>query len=257
MNADLAQNTAADIKQEKKFASEYREEKEELDPENITSVTLEHHTLDITYFTRRGSKTIRSRNAMAPASYNDIPDGFYSFHDDGRKYAYNSEEKRLITVNDDQNRTVAEGDDLYKFEMVGYPTRAVVRGAIDTDVEATVYYRSPRSDEMQSVTINVGWMEGQAAQISGKEVGTGRRIEATTRWERDIVSKHGTKERSLGKVTRVEFPRGHRFSINIEGLSESKAGERGEKRIAKRVKKAFRSSDISIDVTHEGEIEWE
>lgn len=256
MSAEMTQNTPADIKREKKFASKYREEKEERDPENITSVTLEHHTVDITYFTRHGTKTVRCRGAMGKASYNDIPEGFYSFYHEGKQYAYNPEEKRLITVNKEQNRTVAEGDEIYKFEMVHFPTRAPVKGAIDNDVEATVYYRSPRSDKMQSVTINVRFMEGQGVNISGKEIGTGRRIEATTQWERDIVSKHGTKERTLGKVTRVEFPRGHRFTVEIEGIGENKAGERGEEAIARKVKKAFRYSD-SIDVTHEGPIEWE
>ena len=69
------------------------------------------------------------------------------------------------------------------------------------------------------------------------------------------MSKHGTKELTLGKVTRVEFPRGHRFTVDIEGIGDKKAGERGEEAIARKVKKAFRYSD-SINVTHEGLIEW-
>lgn len=256
MSANTAHNVAADIKREKDFASEYREETEELDPENISSVTLEHHTVDIHYHTRKGTKTVRCRGASGPASYNDIPDGFYSFWVEGKKYAYNPEEKRLITVGSEQDTTVAEGDDIYKIELVSFPNRAVVEGGIDDEVEATIYYRSPRSEEMQSVTVKVSYLEGQAAEITGKEVGTGRRIRARTRWERDIVSKHGTSERTLGKVTRVEFPKGHRFTVEIEGIDESKAGEQGEDRIAKRVKKAFRHSD-SIEVTYEGGLEWE
>jgi len=187
---------------------------------------------------------------------NDIPGGFYSFHHDGTKYAYNPTEKRLITIGDEQHTTVAEGNDFYKFEKVDFPTRAVIKGAIEKDVQATIYYRSPRSDKMQLVTVNVQFMEGQAAQITGKEVGSGRRIEALTRWERDIVSKHGTNERTLGKVTRVEFPRGHQFTVEVEGIGESKAGETGEERIRKHVSKAFRHSD-SVNVTHDGTLVWD
>lgn len=256
MSAETAHDLAADINREKKFASEYREQKDEVDADHITEVTIQHHTLDITYFTKRGSKTVRCRGAMGPASYNDLPEGFYSFWHDGKQYAYSPDEVRLITVNNEQNQTVAEGDDIYKFEMIGYPTRAVVKGSIDTDVQATIYYRSPRSDDMQSVTVKVNYMESRAAEITGKEVGTGRRIEALTRWERDIVSKHGTNERTLGKVTRVEFPRGQKFTIEVEGLGENKGGNRGEELIEKRVKKAFRNSD-SVNVTHEGQLEWE
>lgn len=256
MSANTARNVAADIKREKDFASEYREETEELDPENITSVTLEHHTVDIHYHTRKGTKTVRCRSATGPTSYNDIQEGSYSFYFEGRNYTYNPEDKRLISVGSEQDTIVAEGDEIYKTELVNFPTRAVVEGAIDSEAEATIYYRSPHSDEMQSVTVEVSYMEGQAAEINGKEVGTGRRIRARTRWERDIVSKHGTSERTLGKVTRVEFPKGHRFTVEVEGIDEGKAGERGEDRIAKYVKKAFRHSD-SVEVTHEGELEWE
>lgn len=245
-----------DIKREKKFASEYREKKEEVEAEQINSVALQHQVVDITYHTRRGTRTVRCQGAMEQASYNDIPEGFYSFHYDDKKYAYSPEEKRLLTLNDNQNRTVAEGDGFYKFDIVNFPTRAVVEGAADTDVEAKIYYRSPQSDEMQSVLINVSYMEGEAAQITGKEVGSGRRIEATTRWEREIVSKHGTSERTLGKVTRVEFPRGHTFSVDVEGLDDSKAGELGEERIKSRVQKAFRTSNVTVKVTHEGRMEW-
>ena len=255
----MSQSVPENLGRGKEFAPEYREEFEEIDPDNITEVTLAHRTVDITYFTRKRTKTVRCVGAIGQTSYNDVPDGFYSFFDSGtgKKYAYNPDEKRLISMNDELNRTIAEGDDFHKFEEVTFPNSAVVKGAIGTDVEATVYYRSPRSEEMQSVTLAVSFMDGEAARISGEEVGTGRRLEAETRRERDIVSKHGTEEMYLGKVARVEFPRGHQFTVEIEGLSDTKAEKKGEERIVKKVKKAFRNASVDISVTHNGRLEWD
>lgn len=250
--------TTDELEMNKSFAAPYREDSEEVDPEKIGLTTLEYHTLDMTYRTTRGTKTVRSINATGQASYNDIPEGFASFYHDGRKYAYNPEEQRLITVNrNGQNKTVATAEDFVRFESVSYPEQAVVKGAVDDGVEATVYYRSPVSDRMQSVTIEVDWMEGQAHEINGTEVGSGRRIKAYRGYERDIVSQHGTTERHLGKVARIEFPRGHQFTVTVEGLKDSLGGEAGEERISKYVNKAFRRNGVRVDVEHDGRAEWE
>lgn len=199
---------------------------------------------------------MRCRNARAKTNYTNAPDGFWSFYWKGNNYAYSPEEKRLISINKHQNQTIAHGEEIIKFERVRFPTNVPIKGAIGTDVEATVYYRSPLSDRMQSVPITVQSVEGRAARISGEEIGTDRRIEAITQKEREILSRHGTQTRTLGKVARVEFPRGHRFTVDIEGLDDSKARERGEEAIVSELSGAFRNSD-DIDVSHEGRIEWE
>jgi hypothetical protein len=243
----------------KEFAPEYAEKTEEIDPEEITATVLKHHTTDFTYFTRKGTKTVRCVSGQTPANYNETAEGFISFYDDGTEYAYNPEEQRLITINrNGENRTIAQADDFYKFENVQYPERAPVEVAVDTDVEATIYYRSPQSDRMQTVTIEVSLLEGNlsAPEISGKEVGTGRRIKAQTRWEREIVSKHGTTERPLGKVARVEFPKGHAFTVQVEGLGDETA-DRAPDQIANKVQSAFRSKGVSVNVSHDGRLDWE
>lgn len=254
-----AQGVLERINNRKEFANEYREERKEVEFDDLSEFSLERRTHDFTYSTGVGSKTIRSHGAMSAASYNDIPDGFLSFYYDGTKYAYNPEERRLISVNSGQARSIADENDIIKIEEVSYPTRAVVEGAIDDGVQATVYYRSPRSDEMQTVTMNVEFMEGKrsADQITGDEVNGDRRIEANTRWEREIVSKSGTTERTLGKVTRVEFPRGHQYTVNVEGVGERKGGESGAETIEKALHKKFGDACDDIEVTHEGSLEWD
>lgn len=77
-----------------------------------------------------------------------------------------------------------------------------------------------------------------------------RRIEALTRWERDIESRHTT----LGKVARVEFPRGHRFTVAIEGISDDRA-EQGIETLERYARKAFKYGD-SVEVEHDGPMEW-
>lgn len=240
----------------KEYASKYRENSEERDPQSITPTTLKLHTLDITYTTPHGTKTVRSTNAIPKASYNDIPDGFHSFHYDGQKYAYNPEKTQLISINTNQNHTLATKDDIQRIEKIDFPTAVPVKGNIDTDVDATVYYRSPRSDTMQSVTITVQHMEGIADVIYGADNTGERQIEATTRWERDIKSRHRTEKRTLGKVTRVEFPRGHQFTVDLEGMDNATAENHAEEQIEKALRNVFQHTD-SVTVTHDGELNWD
>lgn len=252
MAKSLTGRTTDELESPKQFAKPYSEEKEQIDIDDLAIGNAQHSTLDITYQTRRGSKTVRSHCWSPAGDWNDIPEGFASFYDGGRKYAYNPAERRLITVpRNSPNRTLAQGDGIYKIEVVSFGERAPVVGAVGKDRPATIYYRSPRSDRMQQVTVRVKYLEGDrsAARITGKDE-NGRRIDALTRWERDIESRHTT----LGKVARVEFPRGHRFTVSVEGIGDDKA-KRGVERLEKYAGKAFKYAD-SVDAEHDGPMEW-
>lgn len=246
---------------EKRFAPEYEETTEEMPLADVTASKLEHgDTLDFTYRTSAGTlRTVRCFHGSPPASYNDNPEGFYSFYADGREYAYSPEEQRLITINrNGPNITVATADDIVRVEAVTFGEEAPVVGAAQTEVEATVYYRSPRSDRMQSVTLTVNMMEGRhsTSEFSGQD-DRGRRFEVRTRWERDIVVRNGANDQTLGRVARVEFPRGKRLSVDIEGVPGDKIEDRLET-VERKVANAF-SHDRGVEVSVEldGDLEWD
>lgn len=251
-----------DARDEKKFAAEYEEEFEKIPLEDITGTKLTHSAnLDFTYRTNAGShRTIRCYHGSPKKSYNDIPEGFYSFHHGDRKYAYSPEEQRLITINRDApNVTVATTDDILRVEAVTFGERAPVVGAVQKDVEATVYYRSPRSDRMQSVTLTVEFLEGResASEFSGSD-DRGRRFEVRTRWERDIVVRNGANEQTLGRVARVEFPRGKRLTVDVEGVPGDRIEEHLEKIERVIEGKAFRHDhDVEVSAEIDGELEWD
>lgn len=251
-----AQNVKANGKE---FAPEYREETEVIPPEKVSEVQLQHHTTDITYRTRKGTRTVRARGATTPSEYNEVPEGFLAFWDDGRRYAYNPAEMELITcARGGQHNTLATGDDLVRFEDVGFPGRVPIRGAVTDGVEATVYYRSNRSDKMQTVTVDVSMIEGQHRpyRFDGKR-DDGKRVEVVTVDERTVTVKHygKTGELTLGRVARVEFPRGQRFTVDVEGITDERA-EAAAERIKKYASSKITGAD-TVTVSHEGRMGWD
>ena len=250
----------SELQSSKEFAPPYKEEKEPIGVDGLSKSSFEYNTYDITYKARTKTKTVRSHGGTGPASYNKVPEDFMSFYDDGQKYAYNIDDRILMRLNTNgQNATVATGDDIRKIERVSYGDSAVVKGAVSDDVIATIYYRSPRSDEMQTVDVNVEFLEGSASasNISGEAVNSDKRIEAMTQWERDIISKTGVNEMTLGKVCRVEFPRGQKFTVDVHGLD----GDNIDRKLSdmeRKINSAFRNTEIeNIDITHEGELKWD
>lgn len=248
------------------FAPPYEEEYEELSREDVTKSTLKHNTVDMTYATRGGNtKTVRCVQPTEPYDDrdSDLPDGCITFFDPrtGDSYAFEIDALRLISRNTQgQNRTVATADDFQHFRKVVYPDPAPVEGAVEEGVEATIYYRSPKSDRMQTVMITVESVEGDHPyRISGSEVGGDRRIEALTIDEREATT--GWNGISLGKVARVEFPKGHRFTVDLEGLTNEQAedaAERIESLIEAKYNKYNRGQeDIVATVTHEGQTNYD
>lgn len=238
----------------KEFAGEYRETYEDVDLDHLRGSTMKYNAYDITYLTHSGKKTVRSIQAHESIAQRESLDGFAVFWADGKKYGFHLEEKRLITVNKKQNHTVATRDDIVSVKKVNYPSPAPRKGSVETGVEATIYYRSPRSDKMQQVTVQVDSLEGHAVEVTGNEVGTTRRITALSKYERDIKSNVRGKERALGKVARIEFPRGHRFRVDVEGLSTNQL--EGIEDQMKRALQSKLNNHVEIDVTLEDTIDW-
>lgn len=258
----MTTNTAplADVRDEKRFASEYSERTERVELEDISKSLLTHgDALDFTYRTGPGStRTIRCHHGRGPASYNEVPEGYYAFYHNGDKYGYSIEDRRIKSLNQGgTDVTVATENDILRVERVKYTERAVVEGAVGKDVQATVYYRSPASDRMQTMTIGVTYLEGRrsASEITG-EADDGTRVKVLTRWERTIKVSVRGGYRTIGRVARVEFPKGHRFSVTVEGLGDDRAESKAES-MERKLAKVFRHDDVDIDVTHEGRLEWE
>jgi hypothetical protein len=247
------------LKEGKKYADQrYREKTETVDPEDVSEVTLRHHTVDITYRPRSGyrQKTVRSRAATGPAKYNSVPEGFYGFWNDGQHLAYNPEERRLVSLEGDSPQTLAAGEEIHRIERVQFPQRPPVTGAVQEDVEAEVFYWSDRSENLCSVTIEVERVEENTNnpwRIRGQDVADDdRRIEAMVRDERDITAKTwASNEVHLGKVARVEFPLGHRYVVDIRDLPDDKASSAIEN-IQRRLTK--RRGYNNVAVSHDGRI---
>lgn len=237
----------------KKFAAEYYEKTEEIELTEITATTL-RDPIDFTYKTYNGRKTVRSISAYSSLHFSDE---LYVFHNNDTKYGFNIESKTLYSV--DQSRetpihTIASPDDILTVERVSFPTRAPVVGAIQTDVPATIYYRSPRSDQIQSVEIEVSHNENDIL-FEGESTQNGDWIRALCIHERMIRKEH--PQQHLGRVTRVEFPRGQAFTVEIEGISDDNIAE-----IEDRLKSTIDGTypipdDAAISVSHSKQLYWE
>jgi len=245
--------TDANSSTNKEFAEEYYEETEEIELGEVTATTL-RDPIDFTYKTYNGTKTVRSISAHSSLHFSD---NLYVFYDSGTQYGFNIESKTLYSV--DQSRetpihTIASPDDILTVEQVSFPTRAPVVGAIQTDVPATIYYRSPRSDQMQSVEIEVSHNENDIL-FEGESTQNGDWIRALCIHERTIQKEH--PQRHLGRVTRVEFPRGQSFTVNIEGIPDDNIAEI-EDRLESTIEGTYPiPDDAAISVSHSRQLYWE
>lgn len=241
----------------RRFAKHYREETTDHSPADVSASMFATETVvDFTYVTLQGSRrTIRAVNPTGPASYNDVPEGFFGFWVGGSRYAYNPDDQRIITISrDGQTRTVAESDQVRSITEIEYPTRAVVVGAIQEDVTVQVFYRSNQSGRIKSMEVEVEHIEGKYAigELTGHSVDLDARVEVRTKWEREIKTK-GRRGRTLGRVVRVEFPRGHRFVVDVHGLKERDL-EHAPERIRSAISRRLNTREIDAVVSHDGPI---
>lgn len=243
------------------YADPYEEEFEEVDPDDTSVGSFRHWTYDIVYRSSHSDvpQTVRAVNATEPidSRADQYPDGCVTFHDDGEEYAYIPDERRLLSVgHDQQNVTLAAGDDILRIEQVQYPPGAPLIGAEQTDVVATVHHRSDRTGSLTSFDMEVDREESSFWRLTGHRVSDDARVDVKTRKERDVIVKHygRTGTLHLGKTARVEFPLGHSYSVDIHGLPDDKAGEYVE-RIEEAIESSYRYDEIEADVTHDGRIE--
>jgi hypothetical protein len=237
----------------KKFADEYHEQAEKISLSQITTTTL-RNPIDFTYKTYNGTKTVRSISAHSSLNFSDE---LFVFYDNDTKYGFNVESKTLYTVDRSREtpiRKIASPDNILTVEQISFPTRAPVVGAIQTDVPATIYYRSPRSDQMQSIEIKVSHNENDIL-FEGESTQNGDWIRALCIHERTIRKEH--PQRHLGRVTRVEFPRGQSFTVNIEGISDDNIAEI-EDRLESTIDGTYPiPDDATISVSHSEQLYWE
>lgn len=257
MNSEFPETTPDRSSDGRRFAESYREDITDRDPDEVSHSLFTGSTiLDLTYLTRANNeRTLRVMTAMSPGKYDDYPEGFLAFHHGNTRYAYNPEQRVLMTANRDaENRVVAKGDQIRTISEVRFPTAAVVVGKPQKDVEAKVFYRSNRSGRIKTMQVEVDFMEGRHSpgSFAGHSIGLDTRVDLLTRWERTIETT-GKRGRTLGRVVRVEFPRGHRFVVDVHGI-ENDAAERVRSQIRHKIDGLYRDSTIKARVEHEGPI---
>lgn len=252
-NHDTPKTTPERSSEGRRFAKRYREEETEVSPNEVSQRRFKKEiAIDISYETSQGTvRTVRARTPSSPTSYDDVSEEFLIFWHDGERYAYNPEKRILKSINSGgRDVTLAEGDSIRSLTEIQYPTRAVVVGAVQDGITARVFYRSNQSDQIKTMDVEIAESAGRlsAGEITG--MAGGRRVRMLTQWEREIETV-GSQSHSLGRVVRVEFPRGHRYTINVHGLEDSQA-ELTEDRIKRAVAKSVGTSDVEVEVEHNG-----
>jgi hypothetical protein len=249
------------------WAGDYEESYEPIDPSDMTVTSFRYGTYDIVYWNQGGKQTVRAPRATTPYRPEGLPgepddgdggtDECVTFFDGGRKFAYHPEQQRLYSMAGDRPLTLAEGDDIWRIKRVDYPPGAPVVGGAEEGVTATVWYKSERSGSRKSFEMDVSSTESECWRITGERVSDGARVEVVTRGERFVTAKHygRTGDVVLGPTLRVEFPPGHRFTVDLVGLRDSRtemAVEAIERALPGSTR--LRHDDIDIDVQHEGRI---
>lgn len=260
----------------KAIAEPYEESVTEYDPSDLDEQTfMNAEVIEIDYVTQRGTiKTVRGDQPRDPGTLE--PDDFELpvFGHGDEKWAYDAEEIILMTADRDRDEQaiLAEEDEIREIRWIEYPSNVPVKGAPQTDVEAVIYFESKRSGNIKSKTVEVSSMDeayggpvrhGTSSNkllIHGKNKADGRRIEASSAWDRTIKTI-GRQDVEVGKVVRVEFPFGHEFTVQIQNLREEKR-EEAEKKLEEYAQEiANRYSENTgehpVDVEHERPLEWD
>lgn len=248
----------------KRFADPYEESYEDVPLDNLP---VRHKAVDLTYRTHKGTrKTVRSTYMSEPSDSDRKQHGFgedepwWMFHGEGDGYyAYHTDERILKSLDtsilrDGQDVTLASGDDILSAKRVKYPEPAVIDGTRQDGVEATVYYRSPRSDSIVSVDVMIENDYDHDPEMQATRQSDGERLYVWPRYHRKLLKGSRSGGTFLGRVCRVEFPVGHRYTVDVRGLPDYKADEYIE-RIQKAVDGAYRYDDVETEVTHDGRID--
>jgi len=242
------------------YADPYEESYETIDGD-LSTGALRHWTYDISYYSRFSGdpNTVRATNATPPmdSRADKYPDDCVTFYYDDNQYAFVPGDRRLVSVGNDQNNvTLAEGDEVFSIKRVDYPPGAPLIGAEQTGVVATVYYYSARTGDLTSMEMYVDREESDFWRLTGHRVDDDTTVEVITRSSRDVTARHygSTGTITLGKTARVEFPQGHSYTVDVHGLPDDKA-EKYVEHITTAVNGVYKYDEVDAKVTHEGRIE--
>lgn len=236
-----------------RIAPPYQESKTQIDPSTLTVGLLVDNTVEITYRTQGDNqKTVRCRHATGPNPENDVPEQCVEFQYTDEKnveydYRYDTKTHRLRSVGRYRLHTVAQTDDILNTKVVQYPQPVPVYGVVQEGVETTVYYRSPRTDRIQELSVFVQTVTEDGSVIKGERA-DGRSVVAHTNREREILVDTEQGRKRIGKVAAVEFPKGHEYAIQVEGLKDNEATDRTTQRIQKAIQSALCGTDTEVDV---------
>ncbi|WP_152520762.1 hypothetical protein [Halorhabdus tiamatea] len=171
---------------------------------------------------------------------------------------YFPEDRVLKSVNRERNVTLAEGDDILKIRRIEFPKPAPVAGTLQEDVEATVFYRSNQSGNIKSKTLTVSSIEGAGNKLRLFAEDDSKTYDILTDRNRRIKHRYGD-ERTIGRVVRVEFPEGHRYQVEIKGLTDEKAteifGKDTTEVLERAVNGGLKRQEVEVEVTHQGRID--
>jgi hypothetical protein len=246
----------------KEYADPYEEEVEAIDLDALVGASAIRRTIDLTYRTNKGTrKTVRMIGASEPIDstaerYGIEKDGLLDFYDDGDHLAYHPENRVLKSLRKDgPNATLARDGRIIKADRVQYPDNAVIDGARQDGVEATVYYRSSRSEGVTSMDVEVTRDSDRDAVIRADRLSDGQGVEIHPRYDRKIEKRF--PDQYLGRVCRIEYPRGHRFTVDVEGLADDRVDESTIESIESAL--SGRSGPLrdgeTANVSHEGRLE--
>lgn len=244
-----------------KHAPPYHEEHTEQDVSQISPDLLTVGSFEITYRTGKGTtKSIRFHSSREPITDDpfmdteDLDPSYRVFTTlQNGTYAYNPETQTLVSMNSESPVTVATGDEIESITRVQYPDGAPIVGAIESDVSATIHYRTAPDEDPISVTIYVTSIDWDGTRITGRDTQRERTITAVSTYERKIQSRTSNRTQTLGHVSRIEFPRGRTFTVELEGVTESGAGETAAE-IETMLRKRFSDDWMGVDVSDTGDL---
>lgn len=253
------------------FADEYTETRREVTHDDVAYESFnglyvrpdarpdygDRCVIDFEYVTRRGStKTVRCLQGTSTGDYDhkNLPEGHTvaTFWHDGEKHAYDVDTGTLYKAGGDRYTTIAEAEDVTP-HAVGLPDVAPVEGAISEGVSVRVWYRSTRSGSMKEMRLDDVRVDWEGDRVNGYHARRDRRVEVEACFERKATTK-GKRETVIGRVARIEFPRGHRFDVAVEGLSDEGVDDVRDlidDAVSKRL-----NDDFDVDVTHTGDYDW-
>jgi len=214
--------------------------------------------IEFEYTTSHGNtKVVRSLQATKASEHDTecFPDdadlegvSAFTFYDGGDGYAYTDDGRLWSYGADHTYRCVGDVDAVYRVDL---PEAAPITGAIQGDVDVTVHYRSTRSGNMKQMRLEDVSIDWEGDRVRGYHARRDRTVEVEAVFERSVTTK-GTREVEVGKVARIDFPAGHRYTVDAYNVPDDDAG-----RVHAAVEEAVRmvEDDYDADVTHDGRID--